>query len=285
VARGAAQQEAEIDARRDGLAGRHADGAKPEIAGLGQCAHGAPAVEGQREFARQGLQRAIAEDAVLRFFRQRESVDQLAPIEPRRRARADIPHGVAPAAPTEDAELEQPRQHIQACLRPDAAQLQVAARGDLHDRLPETRRQVRHAAQLVRQHAAARETQPTHEGLFRWRNIKEAVKLVEEAVIAERKTPLAGQPLHAGPELVRRLAALGTLFGGQALARAQVAILSIPHRLIGMHRLGRGRRRPGRRGKLRRLQHGSNLRRLHRCSVDGRHIRGLARGRCQHGRS
>ena len=209
VAGGSAQEQAEVDARLHVFTGRDSNRTEPEIAHLGERAHRAAAIERERELARQCLQRAIAQDALLRLPRQRQRVDQLATIEARRGGGAHVANGVAAAAAIDDAELDQARQHVEGrfCLYP--AQLQVTARGELQLGAAKALREVRHATQLMGVDPPPRETQATHERLFRGGSVEEPVKFVEVDLVSLREAALLRQRDHAGPELARRLAPFG----------------------------------------------------------------------------
>jgi hypothetical protein len=103
VAGRAAEQQPEVHAGRDLRRMSDADGAKPEVGGLGHRTHRAAAVEGDRELAREREQATARENSVMSFARERGGVVKLAPIKACRRVRADVPDTIGASASADDA--------------------------------------------------------------------------------------------------------------------------------------------------------------------------------------
>src|SRR6516162_5577408 len=86
MARNAAEQHPEIDARRHWLVRPNRNGGKTDVVGVLQHAKAAAAVEGNVEFTRQAVEFAVVQNVVIQLASQWAGVDQPPRVDPGGRA-------------------------------------------------------------------------------------------------------------------------------------------------------------------------------------------------------
>ena len=131
VAGDAAKPEAKPDAGLDAKAVRHLDRRKGDVVGLFQHRDLAGAVEGDVEFARQSVQRAVVEDVVVPLARIGPGVQQFLRIDAGGRRAGDVADIVGAGAARAQAEVLDALDQRDRVLRRDLADLQIGARGDV----------------------------------------------------------------------------------------------------------------------------------------------------------
>ena len=231
----AAETQAIVNAGRNTEPVRHLHRAEGDVVGVLQHRDASAAVEGDVELARQAVELAVVQDEVMQRSCVRPRVDQLLRIDPRGRAAGDVADVVRAGTARGQADLREAHQHLGRLVRPDLADLQVGARGDVGIAAAQVLGDRRHAAELVRVQDAARDAQPAHVGVLCRCHVEQAEELAEEDVRSLGKARLGSHRADLVEPIERMLLPLCFLLCGELAAGSDGAVL------CGAMRVGRRR--------------------------------------------
>ena len=248
MTRDAPQLKAEIDL----AAGT--DGHKTDVVGILQGRHLSAAIEGDVEFARQPVHLAVIEDVMVHVAAQAARIVELLQVDPRGGTAGDVADVVGARAARGQTEFLHRQQHLHGMARGDLADLQIGARRHVGIAAPQALCRVGKAAHLPGVEDAVGHAQPAHEGILRWRDIKEAVIFSEEDVDALGELSRFRTRHNLVPAVEWMAGALGHLLGNQLAASCDRAFLC--QELQGVGPGWRAYRRSRRRG----LAHGKAAR-------------------------
>ena len=146
----AAKREPTPHARLHAGAVQHAHRLKADVVGVLERGDRAAAVEGDVEFARQAIKRAIVENVMMPFAGERTRVEQLLRVNARRRGPSDVADIVGAGAFWREADARQPLDEIGRAGGLDLADLQIGARRHMAESAAEFFREVGDAQHLPR---------------------------------------------------------------------------------------------------------------------------------------
>jgi hypothetical protein len=114
--------------------------------------------ERRLELAPEVLHVGMAEQEAHQRLRVRRDVERLGLAHARERARGDVAHRVAARLARGDADRREPPHQVGRVLDVDVVELDVLARGDVQDPVGVLLGQRREHVELIRRHAAERES-------------------------------------------------------------------------------------------------------------------------------
>ena len=243
----AAEAEPEPDAGRQPEAVVHLHRLEADIVGVFQHRDGAGAVEGDVEFARQAVERAVVEDVEMPLAGKRPRVDQFLRIDAGGRRAGDVADIVGAGAARAQPEILDRLDHGDRVAGLDLADLQIGARRDMRITAAIALGEIGDAGELRRLENAVRDAQPAHIGVLVRRDVEQAEKTPAEIVRRLRIFALGGVILEPLVGVERMLLALELLLIGEFLAGGEDAVLRLEPGGIGPDRLGRRRGGPARR--------------------------------------
>jgi hypothetical protein len=232
----AAERHAEVDAGRRRLALAHGDRGETDIVGVLEHGHGAAAVEGDVELARQAVELAMIEDVIMELACERPRVDELGGIDAGGRAARDVADVVGAGAARGETQVLNCDQHVDGVRRADLADLHVGARRHIRIAAAPALGDVGDAAELHRGEDAVRHPQAAHEGVLRRRHVEEAVELVAEDIDPLREARCGDVLAQHVPEVERMALPFRQLLGRELAAGGEHAILRQPMNVGGQRR-------------------------------------------------
>ena len=205
----------------------------------------AGAVEGDIEFARQAVKRAIVENMEMPFARERAGIDQLLRIDAGGRRAGDVADIVGAGAARAEAEILNGLDHRDGVVGLYLADLQIGARGDMGVAAAIALGEVGDAGELRRFEDAVRDTQAAHIRILIRRDVEQAEEPPAEIVGRLRIFVARAELLEALVAVERMLLALELFLIGKLLAGGEHAVLRFEGRGVGSGRLRRRRSTAG----------------------------------------
>ena len=237
----AAQAQLEPDAGREARALVHLHRLKADVVGVFQHRDGAGAVEGDVEFARQAVKRAIVENVKMPFARERAGVDQFLRIDAGGRRAGDIADIVGAGAARAQSEILNRLDHRHRVVRFNLADLQIGAGRDMGVAAAIALGEIGNAGELRRLEDPVRDAQAAHIRILVRRDIKQAEEAPAEIVGRLRIFVALAELLQALVAVERMLLALELFLIGKLLAGGEHTVLRFEGAASGP--VGSGRRR------------------------------------------
>ena len=203
----------------------HADGLEADVVGVLQHGDGAGAVEGDVEFARQAVERAVVENVKMPFARVGSRVDQLLRIDACGRRAGDVADVVGAGAARAQTEILDRLDHGDGVGCLDFADLQIGARGDMRIAAAITFGEIGYAGELGGIEDSVRDAQPAHVGVLVRRNVEQAEKAPAKIVRGLRIFALGGVVLKPTVGVERMLLALELFLIGEFTAGRNQPVL------------------------------------------------------------